>query len=1273
MASHVFDDARGVLPLINLLLKGDYRELTKLVKCKTKLLELIRELVAKLSAGDIRTYGKSIVETCERLYRTDKASAVQTAAFGPLVEVISRFDHLSGDQQTILPKELVLGMVKRGCDKLFEAKSKVRASVRGQVMYFVGLLCEHFGDSVLATGEGVKKVQDLLRTACSELKEQMSAAKDKRENAVIEGAFKGLAGILVHFPQPIDASIPEGQRYGEQICSYVLTTIDPKNLVEMSRYAAPRAALQLLARHAEQFQSALGSKHKLVYGHLTEACNHKNGDIRTDGFAALESFLKEVSNFIVASHQDGKTAAANETFKFLFVSYKKNLEVQGGSSRNMSVSIRGFGYLAEACRLLASEKDLANMLEMIAQPCNQLYASSSGDTEESLANLPSYITAVSNILRQMTTIDPQFVDVLERLMIILIAKFPSMHTRSRWPALHSLADVCTSLATKGEVLGSLIGKVTYQGLLYVCSCRETDATTQESAIDAYVELFRNLVCGKMIRQTVVRITDQEGDRIHAILYAEIVQNILQIIGHLNLQTTKASEDQELVSDFISGREAVNANDWTVLLVLVKFSNQFFRSTPTSLFLPWLPVIVEQLTRLWAEPGHELVSGIYSLLRLCVEVGNGQQYFNRVESEDAETTRETCVLRLGQFAKELQSLFRQFKGELLASSVGFVLSLPRRFVEEDLGAFVPAMTVALKLGLSYTPLASTAVDALERWIATLPGAVFEPHLSKILPALEAYLVARATVDAEDTGGFQGARRRRAAQRKSSGATLRRRRAAATAEAVKNGGESSSGEITDRIVQVLGKMGGQYNNYLLDVDQKEIGDASSAEWLSWDHATHLNYTVPFEGGLRVKVSLDGLLPRITQLAQNASDRQTKIAACEVLHSLVIYMTGQTTQRVCELGKLFSKVFPVLLNLACDVEKIAKQLFEPLVLQLICWFSKSQQYENEMTAALLNAIFDGLSHHENSALRDFSAICVKTFVKWTIKQTSDKDLRDNPSHIRSLLLRIYSLFADPGVFKRLGGALAVNSFYREFRDVPVLVDQYCIEMLVVMIQSLRHADNDHSRDSAAETTSTAIGHLLKMVVDKKDGYRELLSSTSSRRRLPPGITEAVGTADLSGADLTTDHLSQWAFNELTRHERLVRKEAINVFMQVTENPKAWVAKHIGGKGGAAALIAAIEQGTHLKDADSRPTLLHWLSRLESALDVYIHLVGHGLLHPQSVWVGANAKTSHIWETLSAFVATLLDEGVTTSTLFKSHNAASLSPQEVHQLQEKRCYVAV
>ena len=73
---------------------------------------------------------------------------------------------------------------------------------------------------------------------------------------------------------------------------------------------------------------------------------------------------------------------------------------------------------------------------------------------------------------------------------------------------------------------------------------------------------------------------------------------------------------------------------------------------------------------------------------------------------------------------------------------------------------------------------------------------------------------------------------------------------------------------------------------------------------------------------------------ELAESSTERQTKVAACELLHSLVLYMLGRsaqqpgTTQAREPMDGLYRKVFPAVLTLACDVEQVCYQIFQFLV---------------------------------------------------------------------------------------------------------------------------------------------------------------------------------------------------------------------------------------------------------------------------------------------------------------------------------------------------------
>jgi len=66
-------------------------------------------------------------------------------------------------------------------------------------------------------------------------------------------------------------------------------------------------------------------------------------------------------------------------------------------------------------------------------------------------------------------------------------------------------------------------------------------------------------------------------------------------------------------------------------------------------------------------------------------------------------------------------------------------------------------------------------------------------------------------------------------------------------------------------------------------------------------------------------------VVELATLSSNRQTKIAACELLHSLVIYMIGREAEVLGRPGvkhhmdTLYRKIFPTVFQLVCDVELV------------------------------------------------------------------------------------------------------------------------------------------------------------------------------------------------------------------------------------------------------------------------------------------------------------------------------------------------------------------
>ena len=75
-------------------------------------------------------------------------------------------------------------------------------------------------------------------------------------------------------------------------------------------------------------------------------------------------------------------------------------------------------------------------------------------------------------------------------------------------------------------------------------------------------------------------------------------------------------------------------------------------------------------------------------------------------------------------------------------------------------------------------------------------------------------------------------------------------------------------------------------------------------------------------------------MVELALTSSERQTKVAACELLHSLVLYALGRGSQQhgspatASQMAPLYRKLFPVVMQLSCDVEQVGVAQFDWLL---------------------------------------------------------------------------------------------------------------------------------------------------------------------------------------------------------------------------------------------------------------------------------------------------------------------------------------------------------
>jgi DNA-dependent protein kinase catalytic subunit len=79
----------------------------------------------------------------------------------------------------------------------------------------------------------------------------------------------------------------------------------------------------------------------------------------------------------------------------------------------------------------------------------------------------------------------------------------------------------------------------------------------------------------------------------------------------------------------------------------------------------------------------------------------------------------------------------------------------------------------------------------------------------------------------------------------------------------------------------------------------------------------------------------------------------------------------------------VFPALLELAGDLDVVARQLFEGLVFQLVRWYSGSRSQADADAIAVLDTLAEGAAHADGGPTRELCIRGVVEFLKFAVKQ--------------------------------------------------------------------------------------------------------------------------------------------------------------------------------------------------------------------------------------------------------------------------------------------------
>ncbi|XP_039982420.1 DNA-dependent protein kinase catalytic subunit isoform X2 [Xiphias gladius] len=992
--------------------------------------------------------------------------------------------------------------------------------------------------------------------------------------------------------------------------------------------------------------------------------------------------------------------------KFFMQKFCSIIKTMESTHKELSIAIRGYGFFAAPCKKVCPQ-DVDMMYTELIQRCKQMYLTGSDGEDDSFYQLPSFLDSIASVLIHLDKVPEVYTPLLERLLVVQIDSFPQYSERMQTTCCRSILKVLVAIASKGPVLWSFISSVVHQGLIRVCSkpillSENKDSgngLSQSSQVQVgkwkvpssqdYLGLFKGLLDCDQLKDSGFLDGAFESQNaalvsLSRLLYDELVKSILRIVEKLDLSVQKVTTGEEAPDDAAHVLPSSDPTahllpnkikDFTAFINLVDFCRELLLTKHVEYFQAWMyPLSHELILHSIRNP---LVSGFYKLLSVTLKIAKRIKYYQGVgprssASPQGDTVKSACFALFSKFGKEVCVRMKQYKDELLSSCLTFVLSLHHNIVALDIKAYCPALEAALKLGLSHVPLANEALDALEDWSAHIPLETMQPCYTNILPLLDGYLKTTSKNNKDDSSWEVMSSLSSRSDRGYSRVLTR---------LLKQSNQLSTEDaplvtVRLRVVKLLGHLGGKLNRNLVTVVSSE---EMMKKFVAWDSEKRLSFAVPFSD-MKPVIYLDPFLPRISELALSSSDRQTKVAACELLHSLVVYMVGKSAQMVegknslPPMYKLHKRLFPVLLRLACDVDQVTRQLFEPLVMQLIHWFTNNKKFESQDTVAVLEAIMDGVVDPMDSTLRDFCGRCIEEFVKWSIKQTTPKQQERSPTNMKSLFKRIYSLALHPSGFRRLGAALAFNSIYRQFREENSLVEQFVFEVLVIFVESLALAHSDERSMGTLQQCRNAIDHLKRIIKHKAPS----LNQHNAKRRVPRGFPP--------DEKLCLSDVVLWLLEQCGRPQTACRHKCMELFYEFVpllpakKSPPQWL-EGIMENHGTSFLISRFEGGGLL----SQPTLrdltgpfsvratLQWMDLLLAALDCYNTFIRLHIIKPQHM-LSSKDKSSFL-KAAHYFLTELATHELAAaeSCFTRGEKSSHFSPREVDQYNYSKCTIIV
>ncbi|KAG5673262.1 hypothetical protein PVAND_003325 [Polypedilum vanderplanki] len=1076
--------------------------------CAAKVLELIQK-VTILHSPFVKPFTKNLIDVCIQIIKCAEPSArFKEMAVKSIDEIISRgalMDEERDEKIKVLIKTLLSVFDQSLKNRLFNNTFEV-----------LGKISKMFPDKF--TPENARKFLDKMLTVIQNLFKDDKASTSL---ILVSGAVDGLKNHLANFTPTEN----EDEQFKRRFYECMILLSDPfkhganSNINTESNRVPFRNMLAVVNLYGHLVSEFIFEDHLKWHNILQKWISSKNYEDKNAGVLAIQTVHIEIAKNI----EKRKNDEDKSILLFYMNHFQKTLESPNSETHEIRIAIKGFGYMAGSAKILLEPKYLNDRFDLVMQRTEYSYfVGNKMKRREVLEHLPNYVEALSKIISQIDEISGIQLQSLQSIMIILIKDFHFLSTSHHNLVANGLFETFINLEKMGgKIFNDIVESIIWQGILWTCSHQlKYDLENNYENIKDWKETI-TYVRYLPLWKRLLNPTDENHKRIGSTIYEHFIKNLFQIIDKLDLSTRKrkyfdesSNTDVEFFfTDISLDLEAVRPENFQILYNLTQFySDLIIQQSNEELeekFSEWIELWLEKSIFLALK--NPLVSAFMYLIEIALKIMERLDFIKK-NNHDNSFMESKLVATLKSYIKLLFSRAKQVSHELQIACLQLIFQAPIDILKEYIEEFISILILGFTIGKNIVNLAHHSLTCYEKIVNEYNNDPKKRRvlLEKVLPCLESFLSSGKELSTDS---------------ELKELKYKRQRKRMILQSI----ETDLVRLKKRILLFLGTCTPEESQLILSNFQPK---------LTREYITNIfNVTLHSDDELNALIYLDQIIERVCYIALHSSDRSIKISGCELLHGMVLYMMGKNLKET-ETLPIWKDLCRNIIILGAEKDQTIRALFEPLLMQMMHFYSKPDQILNPLSTVLIEAVLEMISYRDNT-IQDLSARLLREYILWLMRQTNKEQRKLAPITLVDFFQELKKMSIETEQSRRIGATLAFNNIYRIIREEESLIDIYWIYLLDVFCLNFRntedfsnHLDNCFVDDRRFEQVSSSLDHITRVFIERSDIFNH-----SNKDRIKPFGFDGVMFNDILN----------WIFKQCIMQQFFYRQKCMQIFLKM------------------------------------------------------------------------------------------------------------------------------